>query len=205
MDRMDGMDGMDTTPFNLIIAGVGGQGVLTLSSLVVQTAVRAGYDVKQSEIHGMAQRGGSVSSHVRIGRRIFSPVIDEGTADLVLALEKLEALRYLQFLSPQGTLIVDDRQIPPLPVSSGAMSYPPDVLQRCRANAAHVEVYSGDALARSAGSPRMLNTCFAGILSGHLPFDETAWREAIAEYFAARQPEANLRAFETGRAAHDVG
>jgi len=186
---------------NLLIVGVGGQGVITLSGLVVHAAVRAGLDVKQSEIHGMAQRGGSVSSHVRIGRKVHSPVIDEGMADLVVALEKLEALRYLSFLSPGGLLIADDRAIPPLPVSCGAMEYPPDVLEQCRARTGRVEVYSGDALSQQTGSARMLNTCFAGILSRHLPFEESAWREAIAECFAARHVEANLRAFAIGRSA----
>jgi indolepyruvate ferredoxin oxidoreductase beta subunit len=190
--------------FNLLVVGVGGQGVITLSSVVVHAAVRAGFDVKQSEIHGMAQRGGSVSSHVRVGRKIYSPVIDEGTADIVLALEKLEALRYPHFLAPDGLLIVDDRAIPPLPVSSGEMEYPPDVLERCRLFAGRLEVYSGDALAAAIGSPRMLNTCFAGILSKHLPFDESAWREGIAECFVSRHLEANLRAFETGRSAKPV-
>jgi len=193
-----------TDQFNLLIAGVGGQGVLTLGSLIVHAAVQAGFDVKQSEIHGMAQRGGSVSSHVRIGRKIFSPVIEEGTADIILALEKLEALRYPQFLSPDGLLIVDDRAIPPLPVSSGTMEYPPDVLDRCRLCATRVEVYSGDELAKAIGSPRMLNTAFAGILSRHMPFDESAWRQAITEQFADRHREANLHAFQTGRAAKPI-
>ena len=186
---------------NLLIAGVGGQGVITLSGLVVHAAVRSGFDVKQNEIHGMAQRGGSVSSHVRIGRKIHSPVIDEGAADVLLALEKLEALRCIHYLSPSGLLIVDDRAIPPLSVSTGAIEYPVDVLMRCRARAARIEVYSGDMLTESAGSDRTLNTCFAGILSKHLPFAETAWREAIAQYFPARHLAANLRAFALGRTA----
>jgi indolepyruvate ferredoxin oxidoreductase beta subunit len=191
----------DREPINLLIAGVGGQGVITLSGLVAQAAVLSGFDVKQNEIHGMAQRGGSVSSHVRIGRKIHSPVIDEGAAHVLLALEKLEALRCIHYLSPNGLLIVDDRAIPPLSVSTGAMEYPVDVLMRCRARAARIEVYSGDTLAESVGSARMLNTCFAGILSKHLPFDEAVWREAIAQYFAARHLAANLRAFDLGRSA----
>jgi indolepyruvate ferredoxin oxidoreductase beta subunit len=191
--------------FNLLVVGVGGQGVLTLSSLVVHAAVRAGFDVKQSELHGMAQRGGSVSSHVRVGRKIYSPVIAEGAADVVLALEKLEALRYPHFLSPNGLLIVDDCAIPPLPVSSGAMDYPPNALERCRALAPRIEIYSGQALAEAIGSSRMLNTCFAGILSRHLPFGAWIWREAVADYFAGRHPEANLRAFDIGRSATPVG
>lgn len=185
--------------FNLLVAGVGGQGVITLSGLVVHAALRAGFDVKQSEIHGMAQRGGSVSSHVRFGKKVHSPVMDEGTAHALIAFEKLEALRYVHFLAPNGLLIVDDLAIPPLPVSTGAVEYPSDVLERCRALVARTEVYSGRALTKAFGSARMLNTCFAGILSKHLPFEAAAWREAIAEYFAQRCLEANLRAFETGR------
>ena len=191
----------DRETINLLIAGVGGQGVITLSGLVAHAAVLSGFDVKQNEIHGMAQRGGSVSSHVRIGRKIHSPVIDEGAAHVLLALEKLEALRCIQYLSPNGLLIVDDRAIPPLSVSTGAMEYPVDVLMRCRARAARIEVYSGDTLSESVGSARMLNICFAGILSKHLPFEESAWREAVAECFAARHLEANLRAFDLGRSA----
>lgn len=191
----------DLRTFNLLIAGVGGQGVVTLSDLVVRAALRAGYDVKQSEIHGMSQRGGAVMSHVRFGSKIHSPVIDEGSADLLLALEKLEALRALHYLSPGGLLIVHDHAIAPIPVSTGALQYPPDVLERCRAAAGRIEVYSGRTLAETLGSPLLTNTCFAGILSRHLPFAETAWRQAIAERFATRRPENNLRAFETGRAA----
>jgi len=190
--------------FNLLVVGVGGQGVLTLSDLVVRAAVRAGYDVKQSESHGMSQRGGSVSSHVRVGPKVHAPVIDEGMADVVLALEKLEALRHVHYLAPGGLLIVDDRQIPPMPVSTGAMAYPADVLARCRERAARLEVYSGEALLATIGSARLLNTAFAGILSKHLPFAETVWRDAVAERFAGREPEGNLRAFEIGRQAEPL-
>lgn len=195
----------DRDSVSLLIVGVGGQGVITLSDLIVRAALRAGFDVKQSEIHGMAQRGGSVSSHVRIGRRIHSPVIDPGCADILLALEKLEALRYLHYLASDGLLIVDDRAIAPLPVSVGEVEYPSDVLARCRERAGRIEVYDGEGLVRSAGSHRMLNTCFAGVLSRHLPFAETAWREAIEERFADRHLESNLRAFEIGRSARPRG
>jgi len=198
------MSDIDGT-FNLLVVGVGGQGVITLSGVVVHAAVRAGFDVKQSEIHGMAQRGGSVCSHVRVGRKVYSPVIDEGAADVLLALEKLEALRYVRFLSPKGLLIVDDRAIPPLPVSTGAMEYPRDVLERCRAQAVRVEVYSGEILAKAAGSSRVVNTCFAGILSRHLPFEETVWNEAIAQCIAGRHRETNLRAFAAGHEAKPIG
>jgi len=198
---MDGLRNRDGGVFNLLIVGVGGQGVVTLSDVVVRAAVRAGFDVKQAELHGMSQRGGSVVSHIRFGRKIYSPVIDTGSAHLLLALEKLEALRHVHFLSPEGLLIVDDRAIPPLPVSTGAMEYPPDVLERCRERAPAMKVYKGDLLAASLRSARMINTCFAGILSQHLPFDESAWREAVAERFAERSPEGNLEAFEIGRAA----
>ncbi|MCX8036959.1 MAG: indolepyruvate oxidoreductase subunit beta [Candidatus Sumerlaeia bacterium] len=186
-------------PINLLVVGVGGQGILTLSALVVSAAMEAGFDIKQSEVHGMAQRGGSVMSHVRMGRKIFSPVIEPGTADMIVALEKLEALRHIHYLAPQGVLIVEDRVIPPLPVSTGEMAYPPDVLEQCRARAGRVEVYDGAALALALGTERTLNTCFAGVLSRHLPFDEAAWRKGLEACFSARNLEANVRAFQHGR------
>lgn len=188
-------------PMNILIAGVGGQGVVSLSDLVVQAAFRAGLDVKQSEIHGMAQRGGSVCSHVRFDRRIHSPVIDEGTANILVALERLEALRHLHYLAPGGLLIADTLAIPPMPVSSGQMDYPPDVVEQCRARIRKCEWYHGLQLTQKVGDPRMLNTCFAGILSRRLPFPEEDWRAAIEERFADRGPEPNLRAFELGRSA----
>lgn len=186
-------------PINLLAVGVGGQGVLTLSALVVSAAMEAGFDVKQSEVHGMAQRGGSVMSHVRMGQKVFSPVIEEGTADIIVALEKLEALRHIHYLAPDGVLIVEDRAIPPLPVSTGEMAYPPDVLEQCRTRAGRVEVYDGAALAEALGTARTLNTCFAGVLSRHLPFDEAAWRKGLESCFSARDLEANVRAFQYGR------
>jgi indolepyruvate ferredoxin oxidoreductase beta subunit len=189
---------------NLLIVGVGGQGVITLSDIVVRTALRAAFDVKQSEIHGMSQRGGSVSSHIRIGRRIHSPVIDIGTAGIVVALERLEALRHVHFLAPDGLLIVDDLAIPPMPVSTGTMEYPDDVLVRCRERAARMEVYRGTDLAQEIGTSRMLNTCFAGVLSRHMRIDEAIWSETIRERFATRKPEANLEAFALGRKAKPI-
>jgi indolepyruvate ferredoxin oxidoreductase beta subunit len=186
---------------HLLIVGVGGQGVVTLSDLVARVVVESGLDVKQSEVHGMAQRGGSVSSHVRIGRKIHSPIIDPGSADVLLALERLEALRFLHYLSGDGLLIVNDRAIPPVMCNTGAMEYPADVLERCRANVARIEVYCGADLAQAVGSPLLLNTCFAGVLSRHLPIEAPVWQKAITDRLDDRQPEANLKAFQIGREA----
>lgn len=182
---------------SILIAGVGGQGIILAGKVIGQVAVLAGLDVKTSEIHGMAQRGGSVITHVRFGPRVYSPVIDPGTADLLLAFEKLEALRNLGFLKSGGTVILNNQVIEPLPVLLGKQKYPEAVEAQI---ATRFNLICLDALAEAAacGNPRAANVVLLGALAHRLPFSYPVWEEALAAVVPARYLDINRRAFARG-------
>ncbi|MCX7766865.1 MAG: indolepyruvate oxidoreductase subunit beta [Candidatus Sumerlaeia bacterium] len=185
---------------NILVVGVGGQGILTLSDLVALTALYSGYDVKKSEVHGMAQRGGSVNSHVRYGNKIYSPLIEPATADFLVALEKLEALRYINFLNPQtGILLINNERIDPLPVYIGKMKYPPDIIERCRAHARQLFVINGKDEVQALGNPRLISTFMTGALSTLLELEEDLWFKALTSRFPSKFLDINLTAFKRGR------
>ncbi len=185
---------------NLIICGVGGQGILLASELVALVAMEEGYDVKKSEVHGMAQRGGSVVSHVRIGDKVFSPLIEEGTADVILAFEKAEALRWVHYLNPKkGVLIVNDLEIVPPFVSIGLDEYPKDIEKTLKSIAKEAYFVDGIGLARQAGNERTANVALLGVLSNYMPFNEETWIEVIKRRVPPKTIEANLKAFSLGR------
>ena len=191
---------MKTTSFLLV--GVGGQGTLLASNVLARVGIRAGFDVKKAEVHGMAQRGGSVSSHVRWGARIHSPLIGKGQADCLVAFEKLEALRYAEMLRPGGIAIVGDQAIPPLSVSSGVDSYPSDeALSRVLGQVAEtLQLVPSMRLAEEAGTPRAHNVVVLGALSrftDQVPLE--AWLEVVSEWVPKRYVDMNLRAFQSGR------
>ena len=187
---------MKTT--SIMISGVGGQGTLFASMVFGQLALDQGFDVKLSEVHGMAQRGGSVVTHVRIGEEIFSPVIDKGCADILLAFEELEALRYLAYLKKDGQVFVNRQQILPMPVITGAQAYPQDVLERLKASGVNVTAIDAQALAKQAGSLRMVNTVMIGALASRLDIPRQAWHEAIRKVAKPAFVEGNLKAFDLG-------
>jgi indolepyruvate ferredoxin oxidoreductase beta subunit len=184
-----------------MIVGVGGQGTLLASRVIGSVLLSQGCDVKVSEIHGMSQRGGSVVTYVKYGSRVFSPVIDRGEADIMLAFERLEAARWLPWLKLGGRLLVNDQRLAPMPVITGAMEYPADILEKIRAKG--VELLGVDALslANEAGSDKAVNVVLLGLLSAILPFPESAWQDALAECVKPRFLEINRRAFELGRKA----
>lgn len=185
---------------NILVVGVGGQGILTLSDVVALTALYSGYDVKKSEVHGMAQRGGSVNSHVRYGSKIYSPLIEPGTADFLVALEQLEALRYLNFLKPgAGILLINNERIDPLPVYSGKMKYPPDILEKCRAYTQHIFVVNGTDEVQALGNPRLISTFMTGALSTLLELEEEMWLKALKYRFSSKYLDINITAFKRGR------
>lgn len=184
---------------NVLIVGVGGQGVITLSDLMSRAAALAGFDVKKSEVHGMSQRGGSVNSHVRFGPRVWSPLVEPGQAHLVLALEKLEALRYLPYLDPAaGSLLINDQRIDPIPVASGQMKYPDDPIGQCRAAAKRVTVINAKSEADKLGNPRLQSTLMAGAASVALGLPAEFWMAAIEARFPKKWLEPNRKAFERG-------
>lgn len=152
---------------NILMVGVGGQGTVLASEILAQAALAEGFDVKKSDALGMSQRGGSVVSHVRLGPRVFSPLVTRGEADILLGFEKLEAARWADHLRPGGLAIINDQAIPPFSVSSGSEKYPPDelVLEILHRKTGRVFVVAGLALAQAAGNPRTLNAAMLGFLS----------------------------------------
>ncbi len=186
---------------DVVMAGTGGQGIILAARIVAEVAVRMGYDVKTSEVHGMAQRGGSVVSMVRWGERVFSPLIPRGHADFLLAFEGLEGLRCLPFLKPGGRVIVNLYRLDPLPVLRGDADYPQDYLEIIRGFAPGTLAIDAVEMARAAGNPRVASAVMAGALSSLLDFPADIWEEAIRTLVPARALEANLRGFAAGRRA----
>ena len=189
------LDGTKT----ILLVGVGGQGTILAGNLLAMTAAAAGLDVKVSEIHGMSQRGGSVSTVIRVGEHVDTMVCDPGCADIVVAFEAVEALRAQQYLREGGTMFVNDEQIVPVSVHIGNFSMPADVEERL-AEIGAVRIDAGR-IAREAGSPRSTNVVLVGALSTALPFTVEEWRDAIQKRVPPKTIEANLEAFERGRAA----
>lgn len=184
---------------NILLAGVGGQGIILASEIVSEAAMAAGYDVKKSEIHGMAQRGGAVSSHVRFGEKIYSPLIEEGTADVILAFEKIESLRNIQYLQKDGIVIVNDQQIEPLPVSAGLEKYPDNIWDMLREEAKFVGIVDGPGIAKKLNNPRVINIALIGALSKRLDIEESVWKDVIKKRVPKGTEELNLSAFDMGK------
>ena len=187
---------------NFLLTGVGGQGTLLASNVLARVGVRAGFDVKKAEVHGMAQRGGSVSSQIRWGTKVHSPLIEQGEVDYLVAFEKLEALRYVSMLRPGGTVIIGDMRIPPLSVSSGNDVYPgDDEVRRTLGQVTEgLHAVPSTRLAEEAGNVRAHNIVVLGALSNFLDHVPTEmWHEVIAEWVPQRYIEVNLQAFQMGR------
>ena len=186
---------------NIMVCGVGGQGVILFSDIIADLAMTAGLDVKKSEVHGMAQRGGSVTSHIRFAPRVYSPLIEEGTADVMVAFEMLEALRFAYFLHPNGRLIYDTHRIDPLPVSIGAVERPTDesLEERLAARVTNLIRVPAFATALKLGNSRVQNTVMLGAISCLLDFPEDAYRQAITRLVKPKVVELNLKAFSEGR------
>ena len=189
------LDGTKT----ILLVGVGGQGTILAGQLLAMVAADAGLDVKVSEIHGMSQRGGSVSTVVRVGEKVESMVCDPGCADIVVAFEAVEALRAQQFLRDGGTMFVNDEQIVPVSVNVGNFTMPADTDARLNAIGA-VRIDAGE-IARAAGSPKSTNVVLVGALSTALPFSVEEWQDAIRRRVPPKTIDANLEAFARGRAA----
>ena len=183
---------------SVLIVGVGGQGTRLASRLLGNAMLRAGYDVKVSEVHGMSQRGGSVVTYVRYGKEVASPIIEEGGADYILAFEQLEAARFLPWLKPDGTMIVNTQCIDPMPVITGAAQYPADLLAQMREKG--VEVVSADALslAEEAGSVKAVNVVLIGVMAKRMSLSKEEWMETIRATVPPKFVDMNLKAFELG-------
>ncbi len=185
--------------YNLLFSGVGGQGVLLASEVIAVLAMNQGWDVKKSEIHGMAQRGGSVVSFVRISEdRVFSPTIPLGEATHLVSFEELETLRYLNYMSPEGLVIMNMQQVNPMTVLSGDFTYPQNAAELIEERLRLIKV-DGVRLAQQAGNAKAVNTVLLGVLSKNLPFSEDVWIETFKEVVPPKILSLNIEAFRLGR------
>ncbi len=182
---------------NIMIVGVGGQGTLLTSRILGGAVLNQGHDVKVSEVHGMSQRGGSVTTYVKYGEKVYSPIIDRGEADLIIAFELLEAYRALPYLREGGRMIVNNQQINPIPVIIGAMEYPSDILAKMQAKA---DIVAVDALplAQQAGNAKAANVVLVGVLARSTEISYADWVQALRETVPPKFLDVNLAAFDLG-------
>ena len=183
-----------------ILAGVGGQGAILTARILVGGLIRAGYDVKMSEVHGMSQRGGSVSTQVHWGEKVYSPLVGRGGAELLVAFEKMEAVRYAEFLKPGGTAVINDYEIPSSTNSAGLAEYPRGCLEAMEANF-HCLTLNAGAIALELGSARCMNVVLFGAMTKAMDFGPIDWEQVIRETVPAASLERNLRAYRAGREA----
>jgi len=188
-------------PYNVLITGVGGQGTVVASDILAAVGLAAGYDVKKSDVLGLAVRGGSVISHVRWGDRVRSPIVPEGRVDVLLGFEYLEALRWLDQVKPEGTILVNRQRIFPVVVSAGRAEYPglSEAHERLRAAAQNVYAVPGVEIAQELGNTRTLNVVLLGALSGLMEIDPQVWLEVIRNRVPAKVVDLNKAAFQRGR------
>lgn len=182
---------------NIMIVGVGGQGTLLASRILGNITTSCGYDVKISEVHGMAQRGGSVVTFVRYGENVAEPIVEEGQADILIAFERLEALRYAHFLKKDGTIIVNNQRIDPMTVVTGAAEYPENIIEGLSEK---YNVISLDAMAEAEkmGNTRVFNTIILGVAASRMEFSKETWIETIKSIVPPKTVDLNLKAFEVG-------
>lgn len=187
---------------SVLMVGVGGQGIVLAGNILCAAALNAGYDVKKSEIHGMAQRGGSVVSHVRIGKKVNSPVIPLAGADIILSFEKMEFIRYLEFVNKDTILIVNDRKILPPSVASGVATYPDDKIAELLKLFSKVIIIDADKTASESGNVKAGGMAVLGCMSVMLDIDEKAWGKAITEYAPQKTVIVNTVVFHKGKSMY---
>lgn len=188
---------MNNMTKNIMIVGVGGQGTLLTSRILGKLATRAGYDVKLSEVHGMAQRGGSVVTFVRYGDNVAEPIVEEGQADVLIAFERLEALRYIHFLKKDGSVIVNDWRIDPITVVTGVAQYPENIIRTLKEKRNTIVVEATEE-AKKLGAPRTFNVIVLGAAAKYMGFDKEEWLDVIEATVPPKTIEINKKAFEIG-------
>jgi indolepyruvate ferredoxin oxidoreductase beta subunit len=184
---------------SILLAGVGGQGILRASDILCLVMMEVGLDTKKSEVHGMAQRGGCVTSHVRYGQKVYSPIAKKGDVDILLSFEKLESLRYLDFMKPDGTIIINDVGIYPPSVNLGDVKYPQNIFDLIRKTFKKIQIVDARDMAVKAGNVRAENTVLLGVLSRYLPIEPAIWEKVLQTSFPKKVMDANLNAFHSGR------
>ena len=183
---------------NIMIVGVGGQGTLLTSRVLGNIALKLNLDVKVSEVHGMAQRGGSVVTYVKMGEKVYSPIIEKGEADILLCFEELEALRWLDYVKENGKIIINEQKINPMPVIIGAAKYPESILEKIRKNYKNVATADAISLARESGNIKTVNTVMLSIMAKSMDISKDIWLDAIKETVPAKFLDVNIKAFELG-------
>jgi indolepyruvate ferredoxin oxidoreductase beta subunit len=188
---------------NIFLSGVGGQGTILASNILGEVFLKAGYDVKKSEVHGMAQRGGDVTTHFRFGKKVYSPLIAYGEADFLISFELLEALRYINWVKPEGKIIINQQAILPPSVSSGQMEYPKDVEKTFKKYFKdNAWIIDGQGIARKLGNIQAANVVLIGAFSNFFPeVKKEQWTGAIKALLATKLHELNVKAFDEGRKA----
>ena len=194
---------MDDKVTNILLSGVGGQGTILASNILGQVLLNAGYDVKKAEVHGMAQRGGDVTTHFRFGEKVFSPLIKQGEVDFLISFELLEAIRYINWVKPDGKIILNRHSILPPTVTLGKMEYPQNVEQTFREHfKENVWVVDGNQIAKSLGNIQVANVVLIGAVSSFFPeLQPQQWIDAIKALLPAKLHEINVKAFDAGRSA----
>lgn len=187
---------------NIMLVGVGGQGTLLASRVLGAVAVKRGYDVKVSEVHGMSQRGGSVVTYVKMGEKVYSPLIENGEADVILAFEELEALRWLDYLKQGGRLVINEQEINPMPVITGKAKYPGDIVEKLREKVQNVTSINALKIAKECGNIKAINMVLIGVMAASTEIGMDLWLGAIREVIPAKLLEVNLKAFEAGYAGN---
>ena len=183
----------------IIICGVGGQGIILASDILSDVLMEAGFDVKKSEVHGMSQRGGDVITTIRYGEKIYSPIVGEDSADLILAFEKLEALRTLKYLRKDGTMLINDYRWDPSPVATGTMEYPEEeILPKIREKTKHIQTVDALAKAKELGNIKVVNLYLLGLLAKELGLEKSLWAAMISRRVPPKAKEVNLKAFDQG-------
>jgi len=190
---------MENSITNILIVGTGGQGVILASEIICDVALECGFDTKKSEIHGMSQRGGVVSSHVRYGKQVSSPMFIKGDADLLLSFELAEAARWVPYLKKEGRVITSDQKIIPPIVSTGVAQYPENVSDVLNKNSKDPIIVDALAIAEKLGNPRLVNTILLGIISNMLDLPEDSWKKVVTNRVPPKFKDLNMQAFDRGR------
>ncbi|MEG2200375.1 MAG: indolepyruvate oxidoreductase subunit beta, partial [Anaerovorax sp.] len=178
--------------------GVGGQGTILASKILSEGLSTAGYDVKMSEIHGMSQRGGNVSTQIRYGEKVYSPIVGKGEADVIVAFEKMEALRWLEYLKKDGTFVINDFEIPSVPILMGAVQYPAGILEELQSKA-HVSVFKAGEIAERMGNSRTMNIVLLGALVKAMGITDVQWEDVITKNVKKGFADMNIAAFWEGQ------
>jgi len=183
---------------SILLVGVGGQGTILASKILSEGLVRKGYDVKMSEIHGMSQRGGSVTTHVRFGTKVASPVVPEGEADVLVAFEKVEAVRWLKYLKKGGKLVVNNYEIYSLPVLTGAAKYPDNVVEKLEKEVPGLKIFNAGEIAEGLGNIKAQNVVLLGSLVKAMKLEDIDWEAVIKDIVPPKLMDLNIKAFKAG-------